>query len=178
MDDRTRANNTIYFKVMNEDVRVGGIYHNLDNSEFRTMIILQGYASTNGKVYGAKGKAYTNAELVVLFGMNWRTVKRTLQSLEDKGLITTNDNSINITNFVYMQTASDTELRKRRDRDYNNGLRTGLKQKQKTTTDVLMHQALATANKTNILLSEQNKLLSGINDGRIVNTDTGEILED
>lgn len=181
MDSRVRANNTIYFKVMNDDMRIGGIYHSLDNSELRTMLILQAYASTNGKVYNARGIAYTSSELVALLGINWRTVKRTLQSLEDRGLITTDEWGINIVDFVETQNESDTALRKRRDKDYKNGVKTGLKQKQATVIDTTVHQALATANRTNILLKQQNEILEKIADNpdkkEYVDANTGEILE-
>lgn len=81
------ANNTIYFKAFNEDYQIGGVYHKLDNSELRIMIILQSYADCNGYVKQEDDRGYDINTLTRMFGVNYRTTKRCLLSLESQKLI-------------------------------------------------------------------------------------------
>jgi hypothetical protein len=101
VNDSILAKNTVYFKAFNDDYRIGGIYHNLDSSEFRMIIILQAYSDNQGYVRNVNGNGYKTTELTEMIGMNYRTLKMCLIGLSEKGLITINDDSvIQITHFV------------------------------------------------------------------------------
>lgn len=100
--DADTVTNTYYFKAFNEDYQSGGCYHSLDNSEFRTMVILQSYADSHGYVMKPTGEGYNYSDLSSMIGVNYRTLMRSLMSLGEKGLITVEDktNVVKLKNFV------------------------------------------------------------------------------
>jgi DNA-binding transcriptional regulator YhcF (GntR family) len=101
MSSLTKANNTIYFKAFNDDYRIGGIYHSLDNSEFRCIVILQAYSDGEGMVVGRNGKSYNKKDLAGLMGLNGRTTERALLSLRQLGIISmSDDETITISHFI------------------------------------------------------------------------------
>lgn len=95
------ANNKYYFKAFNEDYRIGGIFHLLDNSEFRLMIILQAYANELGNICNLDGRPYSKAQLSKIAGLNFRTLDKAMDSLIDSGLLINSDGIITLTNFLY-----------------------------------------------------------------------------
>jgi hypothetical protein len=94
MNVLTKAKNTLYFKAFNEDYRIGGRYHSLDNSEFRCIVILQSYADGSGLVADSNGKGYNKKELADMIGLNGRTTERALLSLMRMGIISISDDDI------------------------------------------------------------------------------------
>ena len=101
MSPLTKANNTLYFKAFNEDYRIGGKYHSLDNSEFRCIVILQSYADGNGVVADRNSKGYNKKDLAGLMGINGRTTERALMSLKQLGIISiADDDTITIAHFI------------------------------------------------------------------------------
>jgi len=98
-----RAKNTVWFKAFNDDYHSGGIYHCLDNSEFRTIVILQSYVNADGIVCKQSGVPYSLKELSDMVGLDPRATRRSLFGLEEKKVITMNTNSIEICNFVTNQ---------------------------------------------------------------------------
>lgn len=95
------AKNTHYFKAFNNDYRKGGIYHSLDNSELRLMIILQSYADNKGCITNVYGSGYSPIELADIVGIDARTIRKALLSLDAKQLISYSDTRvIRLTRFV------------------------------------------------------------------------------
>lgn len=95
-----KANNTHYFKGFNDDYRVGGIYHSLDSSEFKQLIIMQSYSNGNGDFINNDGKGFSDRQLVDIFGLNYRTVKKGLMNLIELGIISY-DNDTKIIHLNY-----------------------------------------------------------------------------
>ena len=99
------ASNSIYFKAFNEDYRKGGLLHLLDNSQFRTMVILQSYANSHGNIVKENGSSYSLNELSDMIGLNFRTTKRSLIELVNDGYIDIDkQNMITLPRFVIDQT--------------------------------------------------------------------------
>lgn len=102
------AKNTHYFKAFNSDYRKGGLYHSLDNSELRLLIILQAYADNSGCIASIHGTGYSPLELADIVGIDARTIRKALLSLESKNIISYSDTRIIkllhfITDNVYRQ---------------------------------------------------------------------------
>jgi hypothetical protein len=103
MEKKATAKNTHYFKAFNADYRLDGIYHSLDSSEFRIIVILQSYADNLGMIRSASGNGYNmSQELTKMIGLNYRTVLRGLMTLAEKGIITVYDetNVIKLNHFI------------------------------------------------------------------------------
>jgi hypothetical protein len=103
MEKKVTAKNTLYFKAWNADYRIDGIYHNLDSSEFRIIVILQSYADNQGYIRSDAGHGYNmSQELTKMIGLNYRTVLRGLMSLADKGIVNVDGetNVIRLNHFV------------------------------------------------------------------------------
>jgi DNA-binding transcriptional regulator YhcF (GntR family) len=99
------ASNTIYFKAFNADYRKGGCYFQLDNSQFRMMVILQAYANKKGQIVKENGNGYSMNELADLVGMNFRTTKRALMDLVQECQVDiVKGNVLELRNFVLNQT--------------------------------------------------------------------------
>ena len=143
-----KANNTLYFKAFNEDYRVGGIYHSLDSSELRMMVIMQSYADGYGFVRRNSGKGYSAKELTEMLGVNYRTVKRSLMTLQDKGLLMVDDSmGILLKRFVY------------------DGA-----EREKTHSAARIRLA-----KTNqVVMKKQDEIISRLDNAGILNKETGE----
>lgn len=85
--DTMKAKNTHYFKAWNTDYRIGGRYYSLDNTEFRTIVILQSYSNDSGYIQKADANGYTMRELGDMIGINYRTLTKVLSNLESKEMI-------------------------------------------------------------------------------------------
>ena len=107
-----KANNTHYFKISNDDLRKGGIYHNLDYGEFRLLMILQAYANKYGYVNKENGKPYSDRELVDMISLNSRTLKKSVLGLQTKKIIQVDDGGIFLYRFTYEQNYTGNDTRR------------------------------------------------------------------
>jgi hypothetical protein len=100
-----QANNTLYFKAFNEDYQRGGIYHKLDNAEFRAIVIMQSYSDNVGHIVKEDGSGYSINELKDLLGLDYRTTKKVLLVLSERGIITVGDDKV-----IYIHGFMDNQL--------------------------------------------------------------------
>ena len=166
------ANNTIYFKAFNEDYRAEGVYHELSNSAFRAMVVLQAYANCWGLVCEQSGKGYSEKALCGMLMLNSRTVKRAFMELEATNLIAITDKgAIQLVQFLPDQTERDTGSEDARKRSA--GIAKGLATKQ--VKSALAQRELELVNMVNKAVRGGMKYV--INDkGQIVDTKTGEFV--
>jgi hypothetical protein len=102
MNDKT--NNTIFYKVFNEDVRADGIINRLKPSAFKVLFILMGYCDCSGVISGINGKPISKTALADICGLDKRTFTQCLSELiDDRLLLFNEDDNIQINNWVAEQ---------------------------------------------------------------------------
>lgn len=164
------ANNSLYWKAFNEDYRVGGRYHNLDNASKVAIVTLQAYAGATGLVSKRDGQGYGIKELSEMIDLNYRTTKKALMVLEGRGDIRVlPSGAIEIVDFVKSNTERDASAsagsRKRLAIDHSI-----IAKESKRAVDERMREVLNVCNNT--LAGSGLKLV----DGYLVDIKTGEIV--
>lgn len=102
MEEELTANNTTFFHLFNEDLRPGGRYYKLEISAFKALMAIHANVDKHGVLSNGTNKGYRLSDLEVILGLNSRTIKKALMSLQELDFIKVRDDGTIIVNdFVY-----------------------------------------------------------------------------